>query len=118
MVIRAYLKNLSRSELFAVMTCGMSTVAGSIMVLYANLLAPVVDGALGHAARRWMWCDTDRDGVGVEQLVGRALRAVAVEQWQCKQLVGKMVVDRRRRGARPYGGAVTGDGCRYAGSDH
>ena len=48
MVIRAYLANLSRSELFAVMTCGMSTVAGSIMVLYANLLAPVVDGALGH----------------------------------------------------------------------
>ena len=48
LVIRAYLRNLSRSELFVVMTCGMSTVAGSIMVLYANVLAPVIDGAIGH----------------------------------------------------------------------
>ena len=48
LVIRAYLKHVSRSELFVVMTCGMSTVAGSIMVLYANVLAPVIDGALGH----------------------------------------------------------------------
>ena len=48
MIIRAYLKNISRSELFVVMTCGMSTVAGSIMVLYASLLGPIVDGALGH----------------------------------------------------------------------
>ena len=48
LVIRAYLKSLSRSEFFVVLTCGMSTVAGSIMVLYATLLAPVVDGALGH----------------------------------------------------------------------
>jgi len=48
LVIRAYLRNLSRSELFVVMTCGMSTVAGSIMVLYANVLTPVIDGAIGH----------------------------------------------------------------------
>ena len=48
LVIRAYLKNLSRSEFFVVITCGMSTVAGSIMALYAIVLAPVVDGALGH----------------------------------------------------------------------
>ena len=48
LVIRAYLMSISRSELFIVMTCGMSTVAGSIMVLYANLLEPIVPGALGH----------------------------------------------------------------------
>lgn len=48
LAIRAYLNNLSRSEFFVVMTCGMSTVAGSIMVIYANILAPVLDGALGH----------------------------------------------------------------------
>jgi len=48
LVIRAYLKRISRSELFTVMTCGMSTVAGSIMVLYANVLRDVVPGALGH----------------------------------------------------------------------
>ena len=48
LVIRAYLKSLTRSELFVVITCGMSTVAGSIMTLYATILAPVVDDALGH----------------------------------------------------------------------
>jgi CNT family concentrative nucleoside transporter len=48
LLIRPYLKNLSRSELFVVMTCGMSCVAGSIMVLYANVLKNVIDGALGH----------------------------------------------------------------------
>lgn len=48
LVIRGYLQNLSRSELFTVMTCGMSTVAGSIMVLYANVLLDTVPGALGH----------------------------------------------------------------------
>jgi len=48
LVIRAYLKNLSRSEFFIVLTAGMSTVAGSIMVLYANVLRNVIDGALGH----------------------------------------------------------------------
>jgi CNT family concentrative nucleoside transporter len=48
LVVRAYLASLSRSELFTLMTCGMSTVAGSIMVLYASVLGPVVPGALGH----------------------------------------------------------------------
>jgi CNT family concentrative nucleoside transporter len=48
LVIRAYLKNLSRSEFFIVLTAGMSTVAGSIMVLYANVLRNVIEGALGH----------------------------------------------------------------------
>jgi CNT family concentrative nucleoside transporter len=48
LVIRAYLKNMSRSEFFIVLTAGMSTVAGSIMVLYANVLGGVIDGALGH----------------------------------------------------------------------
>ena len=48
LAIRAHLARLSRSELFVVMTCGMSTVAGSIMVLYANLLTDVIEGALGH----------------------------------------------------------------------
>lgn len=48
LVIRAYLARLSRSELFTVMTCGMSTVAGSIMALYANVLLRVIPGALGH----------------------------------------------------------------------
>ena len=48
LVIRAYLSSLTRSELFTLMTCGMSTVAGSIMVLYASVLGDLIPGALGH----------------------------------------------------------------------
>lgn len=48
MVIRAYLNTLSRSEFFMVITCGMSTVAGSIMGLYALILGPVLGDAIGH----------------------------------------------------------------------
>ena len=47
-LIRPYLKRLSRSELFIVMTCGMATVAGSVMLLYAVILQDVLDNALGH----------------------------------------------------------------------
>jgi CNT family concentrative nucleoside transporter len=48
LMIRGYLQSLSRSEFFTMMTCGMSTVAGSIMVLYASVLRDVIPGALGH----------------------------------------------------------------------
>lgn len=47
-LIKPYLKTLPRAELFALLVCGMSTVAGTVMVLYASVLAPVVPGALGH----------------------------------------------------------------------
>ena len=48
MIIRAYLTKLTRSEFFTVMTCGMSTVAGSVMIIYANTLSDIVPGAIGH----------------------------------------------------------------------
>jgi len=48
LLVRPYLQRLTRSELFAVMVCGMATVAGTVMVLYASILGPVVPDALGH----------------------------------------------------------------------
>jgi CNT family concentrative nucleoside transporter len=48
LLIRPYLKSLSRSELFTVMTCGMSTIAGTMLVLYAGFLQDVIPDALGH----------------------------------------------------------------------
>ncbi len=48
LVIRAYLAGLSRSELFTVMTLGMSTVAGSMLVLYASILQGLIPGIVGH----------------------------------------------------------------------
>ena len=47
-VIRAYLDKLTRSELFLLMVVGLATVAGSTMVAYAAILAPVMQNAAGH----------------------------------------------------------------------
>jgi len=48
LLIRPYLGRLSRSELFVLFTVGLSTVAGTVFVLYATILEPAVPGALGH----------------------------------------------------------------------
>lgn len=48
LLIRAYLNSMTRSELFILMTCGMSTVAGTVMGLYAALLTGVIDTPLSH----------------------------------------------------------------------
>ncbi len=47
-VIRAYLDKLTRSEVFLMMVVGLATVAGSTMVAYATILAPVLTNAAGH----------------------------------------------------------------------
>ncbi len=47
-VIRAYLDKLTRSEIFLMMVVGLATVAGSTMVAYAAILAPVLPNAAGH----------------------------------------------------------------------
>jgi CNT family concentrative nucleoside transporter len=46
--IRPYLERMTRSEIFTIMTCGMATIAGTVMVLYANILTPVMPDAMGH----------------------------------------------------------------------
>ncbi|RYG08684.1 MAG: NupC/NupG family nucleoside CNT transporter, partial [Caulobacteraceae bacterium] len=47
-VIKAYLDKLTRSEVFLMMVVGLATVAGSTMVAYATILAPVLPNAAGH----------------------------------------------------------------------
>jgi concentrative nucleoside transporter, CNT family len=46
--VRPYLAKLSRSEMFVVMTGGMAGIAGTVFVLYATILAPVIPEAAGH----------------------------------------------------------------------
>lgn len=48
LLIRRYLLQLSRAELFMVMSCGMATIAGTVLVLYTTILDPVIDDAVGH----------------------------------------------------------------------
>jgi len=48
LVIKPYLKNMTRSELFSLMTVGMACIAGTVMILYATFLNNVIPDPLGH----------------------------------------------------------------------
>lgn len=46
--VKPYLEKVSRSTLFLIMTSGMATVAGTVMVLYANILKDAIENPLSH----------------------------------------------------------------------
>lgn len=48
LLIKPHLRTMSNSELFMLMSCGMATVAGTVMGLYAGILASAVPTALSH----------------------------------------------------------------------
>src|SRR3984893_11902950 len=48
LLIRPYLLRLERGELFALMSTGMAGIAGTVMVLYAAILGPIIPDALGN----------------------------------------------------------------------
>jgi len=48
LLVRPYLSGISRSEIFTIMTSGMATIAGTVMVLYATILKDVIPGIMGH----------------------------------------------------------------------
>ena len=48
LLIKPYLKKLSRSDLFVLMTTGMCTVAGTVFALYVTVLENVIPDIAGH----------------------------------------------------------------------
>ncbi len=48
LLIRAFLSKVTRSELFIIITAGFATVAGTVMAVYATILAEVDPSILGH----------------------------------------------------------------------
>ena len=46
--IRPYLQKMTRSEIFTLMTSGMATIAGTVMVLYASILRTTIGDIMGH----------------------------------------------------------------------
>jgi len=46
--IRPYLAKLTRHELFVVMTGGMAGIAGTVFVVYATILRPIIPDVAGH----------------------------------------------------------------------
>ena len=48
LVVKPYLSRMTRSELFTLMTCGMATIAGTMLVLYASILSGIIPNAMGQ----------------------------------------------------------------------
>ena len=48
LLIRPYLAQLSQGDLFILMTGGMSTIAGSVMIVYATFLQGIIPDPIGH----------------------------------------------------------------------
>ncbi|OQY13697.1 MAG: nucleoside:proton symporter [Desulfobacteraceae bacterium 4572_19] len=48
LIISPYLKQMTRSEIFTLMTSGMATISGTVMVLYASILNKVIPDIMGH----------------------------------------------------------------------
>lgn len=48
LVVKPYLNRMTRSELFSLMTCGMATIAGTMLVVYASILSKVIPNAMGQ----------------------------------------------------------------------
>ncbi|MGH8764367.1 MAG: NupC/NupG family nucleoside CNT transporter [Burkholderiales bacterium] len=46
--VRPYLAKVSRGELFAIMACGMASIAGTVLFLYASILGKVLPDAVAH----------------------------------------------------------------------
>jgi len=47
-LVRPYIAHLTRSELFTIMCVGLGGIAGTVLVLYATMLAPTIPDAAGH----------------------------------------------------------------------
>lgn len=48
LLIKPYLHKMSSSELFTLMVCGMTTIAGTVMMLYASFLKDIIPNPLAH----------------------------------------------------------------------
>jgi CNT family concentrative nucleoside transporter len=48
LLIRPHLATMSRADLFAIMTCGLTTIAGTVLVLYATILGGAIPNVAGH----------------------------------------------------------------------
>ena len=48
LLVRPYLAQVSRGELFAIMVGGMASIAGTVLFLYASILGPSLPDAIAH----------------------------------------------------------------------
>lgn len=47
-LVRPHVPAMTRTELFTLMSAGLATVAGTVLVIYATMLEPILPGAIAH----------------------------------------------------------------------
>ena len=77
LLVRPYLATMSRSELFIVMTGGMASIAGTVMVVYAAFLEGVVPDPIGHLLTASVMSAPAAIAVSLIMVPGRARTAAA-----------------------------------------
>jgi concentrative nucleoside transporter, CNT family len=83
LLVRPYLARMQRGELFALMTCGMAGVAGTVMIIYASFLTPFVPNALGNILIASI----------ISTPAGLAIAALMVPAYPAEGLEGKLVIE-------------------------
>jgi concentrative nucleoside transporter, CNT family len=83
LLVRPYLARMQRGELFALMTCGMAGVAGTVMIIYASFLIPFVPNALGNILIASI----------ISTPAGLAIAALMVPAYPAEGLEGKLVIE-------------------------
>src|SRR5260221_11350713 len=73
LIVKPYIRNMSRSELFILMSCGMATVAGTVMALYPGILSKGVPEAFGHILLASIISTPSAIAVSVLMVPGEAL---------------------------------------------
>jgi concentrative nucleoside transporter, CNT family len=81
LLVRPHLASMSRADLFAMMTCGLTTIAGTVLVLYATILGAAIPDVAGHlvvaslisapaalVVARIMIPARDEDGAALEEI--------------------------------------------------
>jgi CNT family concentrative nucleoside transporter len=48
LLVKPYIPRLTRSEMFIVMTVGLATIAGTMMVIYATIIGKLIPNAIAH----------------------------------------------------------------------
>ena len=56
LLVKPYLRTMSRGELFALMSCGMAGIAGTVMVIYGSILGKTIPDSFSSHPRRCRSC--------------------------------------------------------------
>ncbi len=100
LVVRPFLPTMTRSELMAVMTGGMATVAGGVMLAYIGFLHDIIPGIAGHLLAASI----------MSAPAGLVIAKIMVPETGEPQTMGRLRLDIERPDVNTIGAAARGAG--------